>query len=501
MNVHLRKPKFLSSVMAMSAIVALTVPLIVANEVSALVINTWTNYQNQPSSDQWRGATFDGSKFIIVNDSTGIFATNNVRTSSDGINWTSETITGDNRMQDIACGDGDCVVANYGKNGLPVNQGSGWVRSSIPAKDWVSVAYGGSGKFMVISSSFDRDVIISLDRGDTWTATATKFSEFGMYEVAYGEGVWVVAGNYWIQYSNDDGATWNVAVDTVPNPERANFQSVEYANGMFMTTGQSGSVTSIYTSPDGITWTAQPGALPGYWSSLGYGDGYWITATASGSSEQSMVSEDNGVTWTLIESSPLAAENVVYGNGVWLIAGYSGTSVGSYVAPTTTAPTTTTSGGGSTTTTSGGGSTTTTSGGSNTTVPDDSVVEALPDGDITDGSSVEPGAKIRLKGPGFVSGERVVGVVAGHGSLIGSGRAGGDGEADIEVTVPEGLSGEQTFALYAPRSGRGYKQVLTISGAEELPPTGSDSRGLALALSVIGAGLVLLVGIRNRSRV
>jgi LPXTG-motif cell wall-anchored protein len=89
-------------------------------------------------------------------------------------------------------------------------------------------------------------------------------------------------------------------------------------------------------------------------------------------------------------------------------------------------------------------------------------------------------------------------VVASTPQVINSGYADAQGAITLSGVLPTELSvGDHTLALFAPSSGRGFRQTIAVTqattGAAVLPATGSDRRGLmwlGLGSVMLGARLV-----------
>lgn len=186
-------------------------------------------------------------------------------------------------------------------------------------------------------------------------------------------------------------------------------------------------------------------------------------------------------------------------------------------APTTIAPTTTTA----TTTTattvrptvntpsttvSSSTTTTTVANAATTTLPAPalSIVKALPKASkpIVDEASIVSSEAITVSFGGFTPFEYVQLIVASTPKVIGSGYANAQGVVTITGTLPNSLSsGSHTLAVYAPKSGIGFSQTITVSQAK-LPATGFNVFSLLVLLAtLLLVGYLSLLYARRRSAI
>jgi LPXTG-motif cell wall-anchored protein len=128
--------------------------------------------------------------------------------------------------------------------------------------------------------------------------------------------------------------------------------------------------------------------------------------------------------------------------------------------------------------------------------PTESVVLALPVSNtpLVANNSLSAGTELTITVGGFTPGEFVQLIVASTPQVIGSGFADAQGFVTLTGTIPVDLaSGSHTLAVFAPASGAGFKQPITVSGLS-LPATGSNYNGvLILALLAVVVGAVVVV--------
>ena len=161
-------------------------------------------------------------------------------------------------------------------------------------------------------------------------------------------------------------------------------------------------------------------------------------------------------------------------------------------APTTTTTTTTVA------------PTTTTVAPTTTTVapPAESVVVALPlaNTPLVADNSFAAGGEVSVTFSGFVPGEFVQLIVASTPQVIGSGYANAQGVVTLSGNIPAGLAvGNHTLAVYAPVSGIGFKQPISVE-ALTLPATGSSQLLWPFMMMLFGGVALIVVSRRRRCR-
>lgn len=125
-------------------------------------------------------------------------------------------------------------------------------------------------------------------------------------------------------------------------------------------------------------------------------------------------------------------------------------------------------------------------------------VEGLPAAStpIATETSFPIGGSVNVSFGGFEPNEFVQLVIASTPQVIGGAYANSVGVVSISGAIPTGLApGAHTLAVYAPGSGIGFSQAISVS-APVLPRTGSSPNGpetwLALWLVMIGLGAILI---------
>ena len=111
------------------------------------------------------------------------------------------------------------------------------------------------------------------------------------------------------------------------------------------------------------------------------------------------------------------------------------------------------------------------------------------------------GRNVSASYTGFTPGELVQLVLASTPRVIGTGIADTAGSVTITGDIPSTIgAGNHTLALYAPVSGVGFRQVVTVSSAM-LPSVGWNSASpLGMGVLALLFGAVLLASRRRSSR-
>jgi hypothetical protein len=284
------------------------------------------------------GVTY-GSKFVVVG-AGGV-----VLTSTDGTTWTKPTTSGlpVATLHGIASSGTQYVAAGDPFDGTT---GTTWAYTSTDATTWTAhatatfneptlrVAYPGDGNFYMLGSSG------SLGRsanGTTWIPVlapggrdAPGMGQSNMLgAIAYNGTLWVAGGQFGSIFTSPDGVTW-----TSRRAARCcgSIDGIDYGNGLFAAVGDTSGAAYILTSPDGITWTQKfptSGTFSGYPIGIAYG-GATVGFAAVGAFNQvgfALTSTD-GATWTASATAGTeitgGVASLVYGGGQFVLGGYAG---------------------------------------------------------------------------------------------------------------------------------------------------------------------------------
>ena len=296
----------------------------------------------------WTPQSSSGASFLSdVAYGDGLFVAVggfNILTSPDGIIWTPQSSGSANSLSGITHGNGIFVVGGYLGVILTSPNGVTWTTRSSGITDNLSgIAYG-NGSFVAVggfSNIGPSGSILTSPDGVTWT-TRSSGSSNNLFGVAYGNGTFVAVGYTAVNPScstgqcatiltSSDGAAWSVRFSDTSGqsgtpPAGSSFRGVTYGNGIFVAVGyavgSSGNLTgAIFTSSDGITWTARFFGSPiNFLLGVTYGDGTFVVA-----GEHGILTSPDGITWTSrLSDNSIGLYGVTYGNGIFVAVGGSG---------------------------------------------------------------------------------------------------------------------------------------------------------------------------------
>jgi len=119
---------------------------------------------------------------------------------------------------------------------------------------------------------------------------------------------------------------------------------------------------------------------------------------------------------------------------------------------------------------------------------------------LVDNPDLAAGGLVSVTFDGFTPGELVMLVVASEPQLVASGTADDEGSVTLSGSLPMELgSGSHTLAVYAPESGVGYRQSITVAEAV-LPATGSGLGVSTAIVLMLAAGAAITVLTRRHAR-
>lgn len=266
---------------------------------------SWTlnNTGPFPPRTQFGAATLNGKMFIAGGTNiVGIKVINDVWSSSDGVNWSLCT----------------------GAAPWPQLTGHG----SLVAMGGLLYAFS----FASVWSSSDGANWTLCTSSPPWTTLT------GYMVIATGQALFVMGGVIGAAYQNtvytsNDGTNWTTLQSTAAFTARQQAGVAFFAGKLWVYGGSNGaSMTSVYSSPDGIAWTAT-GNLPAasnLFASCVYAGRLW--AVAAGAASTAVYASVDGATWTtpttnygggVVPGAQVLVGQLTAGSNatMWLIAG------------------------------------------------------------------------------------------------------------------------------------------------------------------------------------
>lgn len=208
--------------------------------------------------------------------------------------------------------------------------------SSVSEETWnlISPSIGGGlnritygeGRFVAVSYGTTSNEILYSDDAITWTPVNITTS-LNLYSIIYNKNKntfstaqYGVASSGTDKYFySDDGVTWTQVTLPFGGYWRLCYG---YDNVILATTGQTGTLRSIYSSDNGLTWTT--GTISAPVIDQVYGNGKFVALRASlpSPTNQALYSVNKGATW--VNSTlpyTISWSRIQYGNGIYIAIG------------------------------------------------------------------------------------------------------------------------------------------------------------------------------------
>ena len=254
-----------------------------------------------------------------------------------GLIWTDRPYASNNIKFQAVCSDGnDTVVAiTSNKSLVSIDDGINWEEYScptLPNDAYQAICYG-NGKFVAVGGN---QISTSPD-GITWTQSTHPSTGGNFRTICYGNGKFVVGANAingvpaetkFNIMTSPDGITWtghSYRTDGGALGINKPVASICYDGSKFAAmTGDTSSVTgSVWTSTNGINWTAGDSPFASSWNTMCYGNGTFVAVAWSGTHR--LMTSTDGLNWVL-QTIPNSQDwnSVCYGAGLFVAVAYGG---------------------------------------------------------------------------------------------------------------------------------------------------------------------------------
>jgi hypothetical protein len=251
------------------------------------------------------GITYGANRFVAVgqyfrqNGNESIYV-GSALTSSDGQDWTRIDHGTGNLFEGIAFGNGRFVSITFGRDAFVSEDGLTWTNAMVDTTDSLySVAFG-NGTFVAVGLGGN---ILTSTNGLDWTSQRIGNSE-SLWDIAYGSGRYVAVGG--VIQSSPDGRTWTA------QPGRQ-AKAVAYGNARFVAVGGRNSLSSA----TGDEWVEGTNGTPYVFNDVAFGGGSFVGVGSGGLLARST----DGLNWASTGGGGGMLYSVVHGNGRFVAVG------------------------------------------------------------------------------------------------------------------------------------------------------------------------------------
>jgi hypothetical protein len=272
----------------------------------------------------WRDVFLPVDNCSMLIYGNGMFAAYNTVSGSmaysyDGITWNEAAIkkngssTTSFGYNAVAYGNGRYIAVGSTNTAAYSTDGINWTTSSISfmRTNWVNVFYG-DGKFIALDNRGANYALYTSD-GITWNA-ATLPVGIRSNSCAYGDGKFVMfdltrnSGVY-----SEDGINWTAmqVADAPSDTSYIGWSNVVYGNGKFIAVDTNANSNTAAYSYDGINWTLTTMSGMSSPDSVTYGNGMFVAVCTSTTSEASVVYSRDGIKWYSEEYSVKQGTKIV----------------------------------------------------------------------------------------------------------------------------------------------------------------------------------------------
>lgn len=256
------------------------------------------------TATRWQSIAYGNSKFVMIqyDGSKTVY-------SADGVSWTAGgDLPSSNNWRTLFF-DGSKFIALGAAKGAYSTNGTSWTALTIEANtDWNAIAYG-SGKYVAVPQNSCHKFMHSSD-GISWT-TYNAPTEASVWGIAFGNGVFVaVAYNKDSVYTSTDGVNWT-AVSVPLNYWR----SVAFGNGVFIAVSNKlGGTKNMMYSADGSVWIEVEESLDA--TDIFFANNWFVSRTSTG------IKIGNLTDGWIYKPTSFSARIGAYGNNKWVLSSY-----------------------------------------------------------------------------------------------------------------------------------------------------------------------------------
>lgn len=242
-------------------------------------------------------------------------------TSTDGINWTEQSIEFNSIPLAVIYHDGIFVIISNSGMIATSQDGTTWSTqyTASPNITLNGIAYGVQGYVAV----GEKESVVKSPDGVSWSQVSKDSYSFN--GVAYGSGLFAAVDDSGVIMTSADGKQWTERLTSFTQGLSRRLNAIIYENGKFVAVGgqfNSGTVMGrILTSANGIDWTSCDTHVLSEIIDITYGNGLYVALTSRGY----ILTSTDGTVWT--ESTANVSTDVrkiTYGNSKFVILGSNG---------------------------------------------------------------------------------------------------------------------------------------------------------------------------------
>lgn len=282
------------------------------------------NILTSPNGINWTLRSTPNSQFI-----DGIAFGNNLfsavlyfgitQVSVDGINWSSNEATlpySNYSFFDITYNGQFTSLTNNGM--LNSADGINWVaQTSFNNSTVNAITYDNNSNLFGVTSTGN---VLKSTVNNQW-GTPQNINGQSLYDIAYGNGIFVVGSNFGNVLSGTGTGNWN---SVFTGPQGLPNRSVAFLNGQFVILSRDFSgTTQIFTTATGSI-LSQKTSISNQINSITYGDGKYVAASSTGN----IYTSPDLLTWTIRTSGTTRSLNsICFGFGYFVAVGETGTII------------------------------------------------------------------------------------------------------------------------------------------------------------------------------
>ncbi|MFD2117244.1 hypothetical protein ACFSTH_13205 [Paenibacillus yanchengensis] len=238
----------------------------------------------------WLSVSYGNGIFVVVSGTELAY-------SPDGLNWTLASVS----SPGISISYGNGLFVLVGGHGLGYQSrimtspdGITWTLRQVPSEaadnHWYSVTYG-NGLFVVTASLGDSNKVLTSPNGITWTTRQAASDSIQWLSIVYGNNLFVSSSSNSNIMTSPDGITWTLR--RVPSGFSTSAIRLSYGKGMYI--GISGHSLNKFTySYDGIVWFIGQVVEADGWQSVTYANGLFVAVADSGTGNRVMTATIQG---------------------------------------------------------------------------------------------------------------------------------------------------------------------------------------------------------------